>query len=632
MPWQLIYTSAPRGLHSGQSGFCTVAQSADLREALAQRLEQISSYHYLKPNEAALNNRNPTICAFRILDLRGAKYHVLTRIQPCGLDFTSRTNHLAHHLVFQDRDLAQLPSPASILRYWDGWLGAWQEEPRLLRDLSPEAFGAAAKICLPAQTWLRVTGDAGKAAGLLDDECRGCYLVCPAGGEAPVLEMFCETLQLLNPNGQYPLRPWRHTFTTFFQAEDNPADFQWRACQQGTPGYKQAIQSSARILPLASVRVPGNSLVTLAREGPSASAPQPVESPPSALGGHRPEDKRPPATGLGSTPNLPPKSSPRPSNGILSLAYSAVKQRQARIQRWFLTQSAASRVSLGVFAAVLLGLLAIVHWGCKRHAMSDDGPAVPPAPASGGPAPRAGNPGGPGTGQTAPPEPIRPAMEPVDPKQWAWLLDGGPTFVFATPDFAHFELPMSSIGPFQRLIRRFDRIDVLPANIHLFVNTDLWASPKPGLPMSVNPRGSPEFSAQATNGPAVCFYYTNWSTTNRESDPEYTNWVSTNKLPVLVTTTFATPPKAFSIQFGDASSNGCFRLLIVNESAPPPPVLLPASLLKAGFEDSLIREFTFLQGQRLQFDPSKGSLFISNLGQSQHRVEMFRFDPKNNSP
>jgi hypothetical protein len=231
MPWQLIYTSAQRGLLSGQSGFCTVARSRDLREALAQRLEQISSYHYLRVAEAATANRNPTVCAFRILDLRGSKYPVLTRIQPCGLDFTARTNHLAHHLVFQADELAQLPSPAAILRNWNGWVTAWQGEPRILEDPSLEGFSAGAKSCLPAQTWLRVTGDAGRAAGLLESECiRGCYLVCPPGGEQQVLDMFCETLQLLNLNGQYALRPWRHPFTTFLQAEDNPADFQWRAC------------------------------------------------------------------------------------------------------------------------------------------------------------------------------------------------------------------------------------------------------------------------------------------------------------------------------------------------------------------------------------------------------------------
>jgi len=369
MPWQLIYTSAPRGLSSGQSGFCTVARSADLREALVQRLEQISSYHYLNAAEAALTNRNPVICAYRILDLRGTKYHVLTRIQPCGLDFTSRTNHLAHHLVFQASELGALPSPACVLRYWDGWLASWQEEPRLLGDLSPEALGAAARFCLPAQTWLRVTGDAGRAAGLLESACiRGCYLVCPTGGEGLVLEMFCETLQLLNLNGQYPLRPWRHPFTTFLQAEDNAADFQWRACQEGTPGYQQAIPQSAFLLPLASVHVPDNSLVSTARQGLNPPALPPVASSESAPGGLRPGDKKPPTAEPDSTPAHPPDTSGRSSLRSLILAYNkilattTVKQPQARMQRWFSNHSAAWQVSLGIFAAALFGLVAMIHW------------------------------------------------------------------------------------------------------------------------------------------------------------------------------------------------------------------------------------------------------------------------------
>ena len=69
MPWQLIYTSAPRGLTSGHSGFCTVARSADLREAVCVRLEQISSYHHLNVSSGV--TRNPRIAAYRILDIRG---------------------------------------------------------------------------------------------------------------------------------------------------------------------------------------------------------------------------------------------------------------------------------------------------------------------------------------------------------------------------------------------------------------------------------------------------------------------------------------------------------------------------------------------------------------------------------
>src|SRR6185436_9226374 len=214
--WRLIYTSAPRGLVSGQSGFCTVARSADLREAGAQRLEQLSSYRYLELSSVNQRSRNPTIAAYRIVDIRGTKYHLLTRIQPSGLDFTARTNHLAQHLVFVPDELAQLPSPAAILRHWEGWLPAWQGEPRWVEALTVESFTRIPGPKWPASAWASATGDGGRAAGLLEGEyARGCYLLCPGGGEHQLLDLFCETLQLPNWTGKYPARAWQYTFTTF---------------------------------------------------------------------------------------------------------------------------------------------------------------------------------------------------------------------------------------------------------------------------------------------------------------------------------------------------------------------------------------------------------------------------------
>src|SRR5437868_353386 len=123
MPSQLIYTSAPQGLAAGQSGYCTVARDADLREGVARVLEQLSSYNHAASGE----RQDPIISAYRILDLRGAKYHVLSRIQDAGLDFTNRTNHIAHHLVFEPDELPGLPSPALIFRDWNGWRKEWKE-------------------------------------------------------------------------------------------------------------------------------------------------------------------------------------------------------------------------------------------------------------------------------------------------------------------------------------------------------------------------------------------------------------------------------------------------------------------------------------------------------------------------
>lgn len=270
MAWQLIYTSAPRGLAPGHSGFCTVARSADLRDAVAQRLEQISSYHYLDPAKVSDPARNPALHAYRILDLRGAKFHVLSRIKPAGLDFTARTNHLAHHLLFAPEELAALPSPATLLLHWPGWLNAWEGDPRLLDAPAPEGFQKLPGPAWPARAWLEQTGDAGRAAGLLETEyARGCYLLCPPASAPGLLELFRETLQLLNPDGLTPQRPWQTTFTTFLQAADAPADFHWRGCLMDSPAAEQVQRRTGTFVQIPAIRVPDNALARLARDGPA---------------------------------------------------------------------------------------------------------------------------------------------------------------------------------------------------------------------------------------------------------------------------------------------------------------------------------------------------------------------------
>ena len=318
MPWQLIFTSAPRGLASGQSGFCTVARSGDLREAVALRLEQISSYHYLQLSGAGQSNRNPTISAYRILDIRGTKYYALTRIHACGLDFTARTNHLAQHLVFQPEELTRLPSPAAILRHWNGWLTSWQGDPRLLEALSIDGFSHIPGPSWPAKGWLQSTGDAGRAAGLLESEyVRGCYLLSPVGGEQSLLDLFCETLQLPNSSGKYPLRPWQHTFTTFLQGEDISSDFQWRGCRENTPAWEQALRRSAPLIQLQAVRVPNNPLARIAREGPKLPSPSPAAAAPRPPLTYRKEPVwQKPAAGTDLFSQRFKRSVPRPSRSI----------------------------------------------------------------------------------------------------------------------------------------------------------------------------------------------------------------------------------------------------------------------------------------------------------------------------
>jgi hypothetical protein len=588
MPWQLIYTSAPRGLLSGQSGFCTVARSADLREALAQRLEQISSYHYLRVAEAATANRNPTIAAFRLLDLRGAKYYVLTRIQPCGLDFTARTNHLAHHLVLQPDELAKLPSPAAILRHWPHWRASWQGEPRLLEEVDAASFAAVGKNFLPAQTWARLTGDGGRAAGLLESECvRGCYLLCPPGSEEQVLQMYCETLQLLNFNGQFPLRPWRHPFTSFLQAEDNPNDFQWRACQEDTPAYKLALSHSAPMMALRSVRVPGNSLVKLAREEPK---PPPASKPP-------PADPAP-KSALKTMPREPfTRGLPAPAPVVVKIKKPDRREKPPLLDLKFSINSA-TLARFGIPAAVLLVLL-MVRYHSDIPLLMKHHPASPPVERGSA----ASTPTAIPLAKSKAPfrESIMMAAAP-EATPLECLAGDGPTYVLMVPNLTNFVLPIDSISPFQNLLHRYDKWEpgALPNDIRLEVAADRWAF-SAGSRMEVEGRTAPRFAASL--GAASCVF-------------DYSDWLDGKGSSLAVQDNFGNVTQAFSMHFGFFSpSNGDpFRLLIVNENHPPAPLHLSRELVQnnrqdvgaalAGpVRDCLLPNFKLLAGRQWQLQP-----------------------------
>ena len=101
-----------------------------MREALMLQLEKLSYYQHLSLS----GGRERPIFAYRIVDIRGARFHVLSRIQDAGLDFTGRTNFIAHHLVLAPEELRQFPTPPVILRDWSEWGKSWTKEPQLLES------------------------------------------------------------------------------------------------------------------------------------------------------------------------------------------------------------------------------------------------------------------------------------------------------------------------------------------------------------------------------------------------------------------------------------------------------------------------------------------------------------------
>lgn len=225
-----------------------------MRESLALRLEQLSYYEH---RTLAGGGMEPAIYASRLVEIRGALYHVLSRLVDADLDFTNRSNFFAHHLVFSPEELAFLPMAPVILSSWDGWVSEWDGEPELLHN---ESWGNLHHLCkdlqLPALTWERLTGDGANALGLMETPPTS-FLETDGLEDVMLLRMLWESLSLLGiRNGNQDSRntAWRYTFTTSLQEQDQVSDFRWRFVHSNSPAKARLASSGQAVIGLKDLR------------------------------------------------------------------------------------------------------------------------------------------------------------------------------------------------------------------------------------------------------------------------------------------------------------------------------------------------------------------------------------------
>lgn len=265
MGWQLIYTSSPRCLKAGHSGFGTVARHRELRARLVEILERFSSY------ERPSSDPTPRIDSHRIIDLSDERYHVVTRIRDAGTDYSGRTNHIAHHVIFSADEVAAADAtPIDFLISWNGWRTAWTEPARFLDDQAPVALGDIPhSFPPPSRAWAKLTGDPGSAACLSPH--RETLIIAKPGCEDALLPLMGESLALIDHES------WAIPFTTFLKSNDNPDDFLWRACPRGAAAESAARRRRATIIDPGdppSLPRPDPDLVDRARWGrPTATRP-----------------------------------------------------------------------------------------------------------------------------------------------------------------------------------------------------------------------------------------------------------------------------------------------------------------------------------------------------------------------
>ena len=204
MAYQLIFTSSPVSLTTGRTGFSTVARTSEMPEKLAAAVERCSVY------EAARGG----VYSHRILSVGSQKWHLLSKIKDAGVDYTNRNNFLAHHLILSPEEAVRLNSnPAEILLFWGE--PRYIEPPKGLSEIGEKAE-------LPAREWEKIFSDAGKAALLGASAVK---IKAEISSAETLLRLYAESLRLFINPGQ----SWDISFTTHFNASENPRDFIWRA-------------------------------------------------------------------------------------------------------------------------------------------------------------------------------------------------------------------------------------------------------------------------------------------------------------------------------------------------------------------------------------------------------------------
>ncbi len=131
--YELVNTSAERGLVALTNGFTTVAMTRGMSEGLRVKLEAFCAYqHRVCVAGEKFFQENP-VNWFHAVGADGV--HVMGRVGPCACDYTGRTNRLARLCVLEDGEWPQGKSAAELLRAKGNWFGeAWAGEPRYLEE------------------------------------------------------------------------------------------------------------------------------------------------------------------------------------------------------------------------------------------------------------------------------------------------------------------------------------------------------------------------------------------------------------------------------------------------------------------------------------------------------------------
>lgn len=294
MAWKLIYTSAPRLLQAGRSGFGTVARHREIPPLVAETAEKSSQFS----RQAGLDSSR-VIFAYRLARSSAGTFHLLTRIADAGTDYSGRTNHLAEHLILSDQEAARLGAegytPAGVMLAYE-WAG-YEGQARWLGDEDLWQLSAT-DANTGGSHWQAATTDGNRVKLLASAEAQsGAVLEYPAHYQSEahpwILWLFAESQCLCPQSG------WGMTFTTNVQPTDSLSDFRWLGVPDNSP-VLQKLQGSGRPLFNFSTEAPKTFVHT-----PDAHEPTPISVPEGAVRSAASTTRGPSVVKAGPPPKKP---------------------------------------------------------------------------------------------------------------------------------------------------------------------------------------------------------------------------------------------------------------------------------------------------------------------------------------
>jgi hypothetical protein len=237
MSMELVHASVERGLRGG-SGFATAAATRGMPAQLEQALADLSAYDF-HPTRAIGADR--VEWSHRVLTLSGKSHTVLSRIAPCGNDWSGRPNRVAHHLVLEPAERAET-GPAAMLAAFESFA---TEVPAVEERAAQPQLAHGDAVASRATAWEAEGFDPGFAGVLaqiaFEQPQQVCYVVFER--EVSALPLLAEVLALIPHE-----RRWMTTFSTRFARARDGTRCQIRCVRAGTEGL-------ARMLAEPGVRV-----------------------------------------------------------------------------------------------------------------------------------------------------------------------------------------------------------------------------------------------------------------------------------------------------------------------------------------------------------------------------------------